>query len=45
MVFLIYVFLNNTFLHLACKSGNLELVKYLTSLNKIDIKSTNVSLF
>ena len=28
-----------TFLHSACKSGNVNLVKYIVSLNKIDIKS------
>ncbi|KAK8894676.1 hypothetical protein M9Y10_023113 [Tritrichomonas musculus] len=29
-------------LHLACKSGNIELVKYIISLNKIDIKAKNI---
>lgn len=30
-----------TLLHVACENGNFELVKYLISLNKIDINSTN----
>ena len=32
-------------LHLACKSGNLELVKYIISLNKIDITSKTIHIF
>lgn len=31
-----------TILHLACLSGNLELVKFIISLNKIDIKSKTI---
>lgn len=31
-------------MHLACKSGNIDLVKYIISLNKIDIKSKNIFL-
>lgn len=37
-----FIIFYDTLLHLACESGNLELVKYLISLNKIDIKSTNI---
>lgn len=35
-------FCNETLLHFACNSGNIDLVKYLISLNQIDIKSTTV---
>lgn len=31
-----------TILHSACKSGNINLVKYLLSLNKIDSKSVTI---
>lgn len=35
-----------TTLHYACRSGNVDLVKYLISLNKIDIKSeSNVFIY
>ena len=34
-----------TILHYACLSGNLELVKFIISLNKIDVTSVNVLLF
>lgn len=46
-MFLISFVLNKTILHSACLSGNLELVKYIISMNKIDIKSQTVfiSLF
>lgn len=37
-------FIYSTLLHLACKYGNLELVKYLISLNKFDMKSENISI-
>lgn len=37
--------INDTILSCACKSGNIELVKYLISLEKIDINSKNVVLF
>lgn len=33
-----------TILHIACESGNLELVKYIISLNIIDINSKTVFL-
>ena len=32
-------------LHLACRSGNLELVKYIISLNKIDITSKTIPIY
>ena len=32
-------------LHLACKSGNVELVKYIISLNKIDITLKTIIIF
>lgn len=31
-----------TILHLACELGNIELVKYIISLNKIDITSKTI---
>ena len=31
-----------TILHIACESGNLELVKYIISLDKIDITSKTI---
>ena len=31
-----------TILHLACESGNVELVKYIISLDKIDITSKTI---
>ena len=34
-----------TILHFACISGNLEFVKYIISLNKIDITSKNISIY
>lgn len=36
------IMIYNTLLHLACRSGNIELVKYIISLNKIDITSSNI---
>lgn len=36
------MFFNETILHIACESGNFELVDYLISLDKIDISSTTV---
>lgn len=36
------IFPNETILHIACESGNFELVDYLISLDKIDISSTTV---
>lgn len=33
-----------TILFYACESGNLELVKYLISLNKIDLKRIDISI-
>ena len=33
-----------TILHFACISGNLEFVKYIISLNKIDITSKTISI-
>lgn len=32
----------NTILHIACESGNVDLVKYLVSLNKIDITTKTI---
>lgn len=32
-------------LHFACESGSFDLVKYLISLNEIDIKLKNVSIY
>ncbi|KAK8883823.1 hypothetical protein M9Y10_042922 [Tritrichomonas musculus] len=32
-------------LHLACKAGNIELVKYLISLNKIDLASKSIFIY
>lgn len=45
MVFIQYF--NETLLHLACESGNLDLVKYLISLNEINLneKDILISLF
>ena len=34
-----------TLLHQACKSGNIEIVKYLISLNKIDINAKTILIF
>ena len=34
-----------TILHSACKSGNLEVVKYIISLNKIDITSKTIFIY
>lgn len=31
-----------TILHLACESGNVELVQYITSLNKIDATTKTI---
>lgn len=31
-----------TLLHKACELGNIEYVKYITSLNEIDINDTNI---
>lgn len=39
-----FVVSDETILHFACGSGNVDLVKYIISLNKIDIKSTTVFL-
>ena len=36
------LFVYNTLLNFACGAGNIELVKYLISLDKIDINSTNI---
>ena len=35
----------HTLLYFACESGNLELVKYIISLDKIDIASKNILIF
>ena len=35
----------NTLLHVACESGNVELVKFLVSSNKVDINSVNKTIF
>ena len=35
--------INKTILHLACESGNVELVKYIISLNKIDVTLKTIS--
>ena len=35
-------FPNETILHIACESKNIDLVKYLISLKKIDVKSKTV---
>ena len=32
-------------LHIACETGNIELVKYLISLNKIDITSKTIFIY
>ena len=37
--------ISETILHLACESGNIELVKYIISLNKIDITSKNIFIY
>ena len=34
-----------TILHLACKLGNVDLVKYIISLNKIDITSKAIFIY
>lgn len=39
MMFIIVVVFNQTALHLACKSGNIDLVIFLISLDKIDINA------
>ena len=35
----------NTLLHVSCESGNVELVKFLVSSNKVDINSVNKTIF
>lgn len=37
-------FPNETILHIACESKNIDLVKYIISLKKIDVKSKTVFL-
>lgn len=39
------IYFNETLLHQACKSGDIDLAKYLISLNKIDIKSTTIFFY
>ena len=34
-----------TILHFACESGNLELVKFIISFNKIDITSKTIFIY
>lgn len=36
------IFFNKTILHLACKSGNIDLVRYIVSLGKIKVSSQKV---
>lgn len=38
-------YLNETILYPACKSGEIELVEYLISMNKIDIDSKSIFFF
>ena len=38
------IMIYNTLLHLACRSGNIELVKYILSLDKIDMTAKNIFL-
>lgn len=35
--------INKTILHFACEEGNLDIVKYLVSLDKIDIAAQSIS--
>ena len=41
----IYEKYKGNILHLACELGNLELVKYIISLNKIDITSKTILIY
>lgn len=34
-----------TIFHNACRSGNIELVKYLMSLNKFEIEAKNIYIY
>lgn len=43
-VFFVQIF-QNTLLHVACETGNLELVKFLVGTKKVDIKSVNNVFF
>ena len=38
-------FFYRTLLQSACKSGNIDLVKYILSFNKIDITTKNIFIF
>lgn len=42
MEFLKFIIIYNTIIHLASRTGNIDLVKYIISLNKIDITSKNI---
>lgn len=39
-----FFFINKTILHYACESGNIDIVKYIISLDVIDIKSQTIFL-
>lgn len=41
MKFIFFYFYDQTILNLACKSGNIELVKHLLSLDEIDADNKN----
>lgn len=38
------ILLNKTILHFACDTGNILLVKYIISLDAVDIKAKSVSI-
>ena len=42
MEFLKFFYFYKTLLHFTCDSGNIDLVKYIISLNVIDIKTKTV---
>lgn len=40
-----FILVYESVLYYACQSGNLDLVKYLISLNKVEIGNDNVFIF
>lgn len=42
---LVFDSVGGNILHLACKSENIELVKYIISLNKIDIRAKTIFIY
>ena len=44
LIILKFISFNETILFPACESGNIDLVKYLISLNKININAIDISI-